>query len=380
MYCGISTLPPLSEACLATYNLKDLEDLNKPPIPGGCCLREVRVNVLEVIRRRWTERMGFEPVMVASFDHMAVGFSSRIIVGYELLRRYCEKAGWEVSRAVSLILDTVTPDSGSGSSLNVGFLPAHQVTHVANPAAFFFRAKINQRRLDREALAREVLIRCSSLPRKERSVTVRRVLGGWDLLEPVLNQLTDWDQVVAVRSKILGMLDIKPTRARMVRYSSLFSLTAEILDDLARLDLDLSRCPQVDRLGLARLVNEDGTEGERIYEFDDSLLEKIANCQAVPTIPITILCTSLAYPHWGNDYGHANAVSHWLGLSFQRIVEQDHDSYPVGHILRRQQGGQIRSIASVYCDLLHFYEHEYRAHVFDALNQGGPVFKKSLGT
>jgi hypothetical protein len=327
----------------------------------------------------WQAHLGFPPTAFASFDHIATGFPSRILVGYERFKAFCEEHKTDEFRAVSIVLDTIIPEREvpCGISPELGFVPNDKTVWIANREQFFFRNNFDFRFGEiREDFHRALSKSLNGCPKEKRWKHYHHASGWFEVFAQLWGEATTCEDVMKARRDLHEILGLT-FRGKRRLFSNMLSAVADVLEDIERQGISFSECPGTEKVGFVRLVSEEGREGETVFAWDHSLIDLIRNKQAVPAAPLAIAATSLPFPHCGNDYGYLQLLCEWLGLdrSFLRTLGDDKNSWPVG-TLKVPASQQI--IHSVWTHLMRF--PKYSDLVTAAVQAGGPVFSEKLGS
>ncbi|HXK40136.1 MAG TPA: hypothetical protein VJ837_04860 [Candidatus Paceibacterota bacterium] len=335
---------------------------------------------LAAVREIWGSYLKFLPTAMASFDHITVGFPSRIMIGYRRLAHFCTTHTLDEFRAVSVVLDNILPvrEVPCGVSAELGILPNDKTMWVANPHAFYFNNSfLFAFEATREEFKKRLSVALHGTKKELRFLRYRDAMGWYELIASLWDNAEDCRGVLAARRDLLSFLGARP-KAKQVLHSSLFSVEAEVLESVTRCGFDLGRCPFVEKAGIVRIVNEDGTEGNTIYSWDQSIPSLLRERRAVPSAPIAILATSLAFPNFGNDYGMRQAIAEWLGVAHDLPVSwgDGKNSWPVG-VLRSARSKEV--LHSLWADLLYWGSRgRYLAQVECALERGREAYDLRL--
>jgi hypothetical protein len=303
---------------------------------------------IERLQKIWEESLGFLPTAVASFDHITTGLPSRLLTGYIRFGEFCRAHKLDAWRALSVVIDTVVAkrEVPCGVSAELGFLPNEQTVWVENPNAFFFRTGF---RMDFEGVRSEfrtsVEKSLHGLPLEDSLAHLRRATGWFEVFRKLWNPVTSCKEILIARKQLFDALGY-PMMGKRRLLSELLPTVARVLEEIQRQGFSLSECPGVDEAGFVRTVRDDGTEGEILKEWEDSLLEMVQEKKAVPTAPLAVLALSLPFPHFGNDYGIFDRLVGWLGLdSGQMInVEDFSDSWPVMEVVIPKSEQKLHSL------------------------------------
>jgi hypothetical protein len=349
----------------------------------------------ERIREIWAKFFGFNPRVLATFDHLTAGFPSRIVVGYALLHLWwkearktrlapAERAALDARRAkakhdervceplVSLVLDTVLPmRDPCGASLELGVVEPSAAVGVERPDVFWFRnqAQFNWTRI-RARLEEGVLAALSQVNWIERSRWFVQAMGGFATIEHFWRDAHTPAELLAAREALMrGVGPRRPFAGKLVFMSDTLPVQAEVLEFLASSGLDLSECPGVKEVGVARRVNVDGTEGELVYEWSPDLAAAIARKDAIPTGPLQILSFA-PFPHFGNDHGYLASTAAWAGLSFEQLTNMGESSWSPGVVMNAS-----RKTESAHADLLVMDAEAYQRAISDSVRDREPKFE-----
>lgn len=335
---------------------------------------------LDGVREIWSGHLGFTPTAFASFDHITTGLPSRILVGYRRLARFCAMHGLDEFRAVSVVLDNIIParETPCGISGEFGVLSNDKTLWVGSPQVFYFR---NTFAFDFEGARRDFEKGLStSLNGTEKGLRLQRyrdAMGWYALLSMLWGKAENCEGVITARRDLLRILGSR-SKAKQRLHSSLFPVEADVLEYVVRCGFDLNRCPYVEKTGIIRLVEPDGTEGSTVYEWDSSIPNLLRGAQAVPTAPMAILASCLAFPNFGNDYGMRRRIAKWLGVErdLSSSWGDGKNSWPVG-VLRQPRSKEV--LHSLWADLIYWGSAErYLSHVERSLETGQAAFDRRL--
>lgn len=351
---------------------------------------------IQPIQKIWTDALGINIEAIASFDHMGAGLASRIPVGYEIFRLWWKRnpirQGYSGQKSktndpiidplISIVLDTVVPSAeiDSGDSLDLGFLSPRELRSVADSEAFFFR---NSFSFDFNVIRQSMFIaldaKLAMHPRPRRLVLSRKVMGGLSIIEKFWAGSASCEDVIRSRRELMRYVGIPPFKGKIIRLSELLPIIPRVIEEFQSQGFDVNKCPGVAKFGVARVVKENGRPGDILDSYGSEVARMFEFKQAIPTMPITILSTSFPFPHFGNDYGHLDAVAEWLGVPHQRIVPDNQNSWPTGEVIVNEDGRHKRRIHSFCADLLHYDEEEYRELLGKAVTTGQMSFSHRLG-
>lgn len=330
------------------------------------------------VHQIWCEYFGFEPDVIASFDHITSGLPSRILVGYE---RFAQM--FFEQNSISIVLDTIVParERPCGVSLELGLVPNKLSICVEHQEVFFFLNKFNFNFFSQiHKKVAEQLERMSNLPKRKKEVVNSVVMGRMHKISNLWGGSITTSDILnsrAILQKELGLSAFP--KERQVLLSTLLPTMARVLDVVCgRYPIEeIEECPLFTRTGIARIVNEDGTEGERrVYKITDSLLERIARKEAIPTAPMMLLLIIVipGFQHYGNDYSMIEELSNWFRIdSAPQTCGDGKNSWPVGRIVQRG-----REHINSFVDLLHYPWEWYSGLIKEAAERGREVFKRNF--
>lgn len=336
---------------------------------------------IEEMRSIWAKHLGFTPSVGATFDHVSTGFPSRILVGYMNLRQVCLDGKLDEEKAVSIVLDTLLPrrETICGASVELGVIPASKTIWVSDQKKFFFRNFFNfafdEVRGDFERSLAGLL---SGADGYTRSMRREKAMRWYDEFSNLWRNAKVGNDILEARRKLLKSLQFE-FRGKQIFHSELLGVEADVLEYLVEHGVNLEECPRADEKGLARIVAEDGYEGEILRRWSPKILDLLrANPpRAITTAPLSILAGSAPLPHYGNDYGMLGEVARWLDLEIPPSVTEDgKNSWPVGTLI---EPTTKRRLQGLFSDLPYWgSEEKYLELLKESLRVEGPVFERPM--
>jgi hypothetical protein len=341
----------------------------------------MNVSLLE-IHQIWKQHLGFVPTALATFDHMATGFPSRLVTGYATLVRFCAEKSYDPFRAVSIVLDSIVArrEDRCGLSPELGYVASEHTQWVEDSSAFFFRTRFHFDFVGvRPLFEKEIAASLVGVKKLRRFAYYREAMGWYSLIAHLWSKATTCADVVQARRDLLSHLGVC-FKGKHILHSDLLAVEADILEYLISCGVNLDTCPGVEKTGVARVLDERGHEYEVLAAWDPAIITLLRNKEEkklVLTTPLALLVSSLLFPHFGRDYGMLPKIASWLGVEVP--VCETHDSWHIGELKAPRAGGSnCESLRSLWADLFYWGGAKYARLIEESLETGKPVFSARL--